>query len=318
MAAIRNRSLMAEPSHRLPSFLACLLVCFASIVVGAEREERRFRAHQVFDYEEPILFESDFSAHGLDKWNLSEDDRYRLAKTDPSRLRIADAPGMPPGTKAVRFTVPRAPNSFRAEISLPHERGFNERWYGILMYVAPDWEFDPNRGADIVIQWHAIPGNWKSTHPNLVIAIQDSNWLVRQNYGSPQDSPTRTSFTLESPLRPGTWVSWVVYAKWSPEDDGRVRIWMDGKPVLSQDGPNVYGTIGLEYTPYLKTGIYHPEWYLTSEARKKRYEAEIPGIVKKETYTAKVVVGSDAATYDMIAPLVEIQTGGKSKLPPAD
>ena len=76
--------------------------------VGAEKQERHFSAGQVFNYKQPILFESDFGGQGLDKWNLSEDDRYRLAKTNPNRLRITDAPGMAGGAKAVRVVLPRS------------------------------------------------------------------------------------------------------------------------------------------------------------------------------------------------------------------
>ena len=92
-----------------------------------EKQERHFSAGQVFDYKQPILFESDFGGQGLDKWNLTVDGRYRLDKTDPIQLRITDAPGLAGGAMAVRFFVPREPNSFRAEISLPSEKGFNER-----------------------------------------------------------------------------------------------------------------------------------------------------------------------------------------------
>ena len=277
---------------------------------SSEKKERRFSAGQVFDYKQPILFESDFGEQGLDKWNLSEDDRYRLARTNPNRLRITGAPGMVGGAKAVRFFVPREPNSFRAEISLPSEKGFNERWYGILTYVPEGWKVDPNKGADILIQWHAIPGNWRSTYPNLTICLQKSNWQVRRNFGSPQKNPERKLHNLEKPFQPGAWVSWVIHAKWSPGKNGLVRIWKDGEQVFNQKGSNVYGTIGKEYTPYLKTGIYHPEWYLNSDGRKKRYAEEIPGVTEKEAYVAKVVVGSKDATYEMMASCLEIHREG--------
>ena len=281
-----------------------------------EKQERHFSAGQVFDYKQPILFESDFGGQGLDKWNLSVDGRYRLAKTDPIRLRITDAPGLAGGAKAVRFFVPREPNSFRAEISLPSEKGFNERWYGILTYVPEDWKFDHNKGADIIIQWHAVPGNWRPTHPNLIICIQNSNWHLRQHFGSPQKAPKRKLFKLEDPLQPGAWVSWVIHAKWSPGKDGLVRIWKDGGLVLNQKGPNAYGTIGRKYTPYLKTGLYHSEWHLNSDARKKRYEAETLGVTKKEAYVAKVVVGSESATYEIIASCLEFQKEGSGEPSP--
>ena len=110
---------------------------------------------------------------------------------------------------------------------------------------------------------------------------------------------------------------WVIHAKWSPGKNGLVRIWKDEDLVLDQKGPNVYGTIGKEYTPYLKTGIYHPEWHLNSDARKKRYEAETPGVTKKEAYVAKVVVGREDATYEMMASCLEFQKDGIGEPSPA-
>lgn len=100
-------------------------------------------------------------------------------------------PGLSEGKKAARFTVPRVANSYRSEISLPSENGFNERWYGVSLFVPKDWKIDPNPAAEIVIQWHAVPGNSKPTHPNMAIAIQNSHWLVRQSFGSPQEGVER-------------------------------------------------------------------------------------------------------------------------------
>ena len=271
------------------------------VSINNQESERRFSARQVFDYKQSILFESDFGGQGFNKWKLSEDARYGLAKANPDRLKIVRAPGMDGGTQAVRFFVPRKPNSFRSEISLPSEKGFNERWYGILSYVPKNWKVDPNEAADILIQWHAIPGNWNSTYPNLSIRVKNSNWQACQNFGSPQKNPERKIHNLDTSLELGEWVAWIIHANWSPGKDGILRIWKDGEQVLDQRGANVYGTIGKEYTPYLKTGIYHPEWNLKTGARKKRYEAEIPGISQKETYVGKVIVGSENATYEMIA-----------------
>ena len=281
--------------------LIAMLACSASTSIGDESGKRHFTARQAFDYSGLILFKSDFAATQFDKLNISIDGRYRLPKPEPERLQIVASPAPSPGgSKAVRFTVPRVANSYRSEISLPSEKGFNERWYGISLFVPKDWKLDPNKGADIVIQWHAVPGNSKPTHPNMAIAIQNTNWEVRQSSGSPQKGVGRKKTQLTEHLEPGKWVSWVVHAKWSPGEDGSIRIWKDGESVLESTGPNVYGTIGKEYTPYLKTGIYHPEWNLKSEPHKERFLAEIPGIEKKEIYVSDVVVGSDKASFDLI------------------
>jgi hypothetical protein len=268
---------------------------------GAEPAPRALKAKDVFDLSRPVIFSDDFSKGTLDRWNFSEDDRYRLPAPDPKRIAVVDAPGMP-GRKAVRMTVPRAPNSFRAEISLPHEQGFQERWYGARFFIPEAWEFDPNHGNDLVIQWHGIPGNFRATYPNLEISIGNDRWFIRQSFGSPQTKPTRTNTKLDDPVVRGRWVSWVVHAKWSPGEDGSMKIWKDGAVVFERQGPNVYGTIGVDYTPYLKTGIYRPEWNLNHERKKSAFGQEKPVIARKEILVTDLKVGRGDAGYEGVAP----------------
>jgi hypothetical protein len=262
---------------------------------------RALKAKDVFDLSRPVIFSDDFAKGSLDRWNFSEDDRYRLPAVDSKRIAVVDAPLLK-GRKAVRMTVPRAPNSFRAEISLPHEQGFQERWYGARFFIPETWVFDPNRGNDIVIQWHAIPGNFRATYPNLEISIGQDRWFIRESFGSPQTKPTRTNTKLDDPVVRGRWVSWVVHAKWSPGEDGAMKIWKDGAVVFERKGPNVYGTIGVEYTPYLKTGIYHPEWNLKDERKRLAFEQEKPVADRKEIYVTDLKVGRGDAGYAGVAP----------------
>jgi len=281
-----------------------LFVCtgIAAWAAAADEPARPFRAKDVFSDGQAILFQDDFQSGQFRRWNFSEDDRYKLQKETPERIRIVEAPGLESGRKAARFTVPRAPNSFRAEISLPHESGFNERWYGERILVPDEWVFDPNRGNDLVMQWHAIPGNWRATYPNLEISVGNTNWYIRQSFGSAQTKPTRTNERLGDPVRPGVWTSWVIHAKWSPRDDGLLQIWKDGKIVLERKGPNVYTTIGEEYTPYLKTGIYHPEWHLDKEGKKDAFEKERAVATNKVICVTDVKVGGERAKYEDVAP----------------
>ena len=278
----------------------------------APTQERRFRAKQVFAGRGPILYKSDFATTGFDLLSLSEDGRYNLESPDPARIALVDAPDGRVGEKAARFVVPRAPNSYRAEISLPHEAGFHERWYGVRQHVPADWKVDPGPGADIVVQWHAIPGSGKATYPNLEICILDSTWEVRQSYGAANAGPTRKRHRLADPLRPGQTVEWIVQAKWSPGPDGRLRVWKDGKEILSLEGPNVYGNIGVEYTPYLKTGIYHPEWNLSTPEREKGFPRQSPDVTRKEILVSKLVVGGPEATLKHMAEVL----GGVERIGP--
>ncbi|VTU02582.1 Uncharacterized protein OS=Bacillus cereus BAG3O-1 GN=KQ1_02019 PE=4 SV=1: Polysacc_lyase [Gemmataceae bacterium] len=262
---------------------------------------RALRAGDVFEPEKVVMFRDDFQDGRLARWNYSEDDRYRLAKVTPERIAVVDAPGLGAGRKAVRFVVERAPNSFRSEISLPHEAGFRERWYAARVLVPEDWVFDPARARDIVMQWHAIPGNGRPTNPNLAISIGNEDWHVEQAYGDPAGKKVRTNTEL-GPVKRGAWVSWVVHAKWSPDESGVLQIWRDGDRVVDRTGPNVYGTIGVEYTPYLKTGIYRPEWHVETDQERAAFDKVKPAATKKVIYVADVKVGSARAKYADVAP----------------
>jgi len=277
-------------------------VCLATVLAFAAEPVRPFRAKDVFDPKQVLIFQDNFSTGQFRRWNFSEDDRYRLERETPERIAIVDAPGLAAGTKAARFFVPQAPNSFRAEISLPHEPGFQERWYGERVLVPNEWVFDPARGHDLVMQWHAIPGNGKATNPNLEISVANTRWHIRQTYGDPHTKKTGWQTDLDDPVVMGKWVSWVVHAKWSPRDDGIVQIWKDGKLVVDRKGQNVYSTIGVEYTPYLKTGIYHPAWHLDKDGAREAFDQERPVATNKVIYVTDVKIGSERAQYADVAP----------------
>ena len=288
------------------------IMIFLAVLFGAQSlpaqekapvEPRRpFRAGDVFSHEGPFLFRDNFRSGEFGRWNFSEDDRYKLLQATPERIRIVAAPCLGDGEKAVRFFVPRAPDSFRAEISLPHENGFQERWYGGRILVPEDWVIDPGRAQDIVMQWHAIPGNGKATYPNLAISIGNTNWFIAQSFGEAKGTPSRPRIKLEEPMKPGAWVSWVVHAKWSPKEDGVLEIWRDGKKVADLKGPNVYGDIGIEYTPYLKTGIYHPEWHLDTDRKKQEFEKETPVAKSKTIYATDFRVADSRAKLEDMMP----------------
>ena len=299
-------------NNRTCLFLVALLVALLAALqaisaesksdLAAKVKVRHFSAKEVFDYRQPVIFQDDFQSGQFGKWRFSENDNYEILHENPERIKIVEAPGLGVGHSAVRFAVRRAPNSFRSEISLPHEPGFQERWYGDRIFVPQDWVVDPSRAVDIVMQWHAIPGNWKATFPNLEISIGNTNWFIRQSYGSAQTKPTRTQKILDDPVQPGSWVVWVIHAKWSPRDDGLLQIWKDGKSVLDLKGTNVYATIGEEYTPYLKTGIYRPEWNLANPARQMAFDKETPVATNKVIYVTDVKIGNDHAKFEDLSP----------------
>lgn len=257
---------------------------------------RHASAAEVFDLTRSILFSDDFAGGSFGTWRFSENDNYQIAKADPEKIKIVDAPGAA-GQKAVQFTVKRGKNAFRSEISLPHEKGFQERWYAEGILIPKDWVFDANPGADILLQFHAIPGNGKATYPNAEISVQNHRWLLRRSFGSGA-KPTRAEHVLKGDAQPGIWTNLVVHAKWSPGEDGLIEVWKDGQKVCEAKGPNVYGDIGEAYTPYLKTGIYHPEWHLDKPAKEERFGRENPVVPLKSILVRHVKVGGPKANLE--------------------
>jgi hypothetical protein len=273
--------------------------------MGAETAKTKFRppsAAEVFEAKGPVTFADDFQGAKFSaKWRFSENDNYEVTAPNPELIKLVDAPGLP-GKQAVRFSVVRAPGVFRSEISLPHENGWNERWYGERVLIPKEWVRDPAKPVDIVMQWHALPGDFRATFPNLQISVGDDRWLMRQSFGDPKTAPTRRETKFEDRVEPGVWTRWVVHAKWSPKDDGLIQVWKDGKLVADLKGPNTYGTIGVEYTPYFKTGIYHPEWHADTPARQKQFAAEQPVAPHKIVYVTDIKVGNAQAKREDVEP----------------
>lgn len=278
-----------------------LVLCLTLATAVHAEDERRLRAAEVFDLKQTVIFSDDFTSGTIDRWNVSENDQYRLPTANPDRIAVVEAPLLA-GRKAVRMMVNRAPNSFRSEISLPYEKGFNERWYGERIFVPEEWVLDGGKGSDIVLQWHAIPGNGKPTYPNLEISIGNDRWFIRQSFGSTAPKPTRTRTWLDEPMKRGVWTAWVVHAKWSPKEDGLLQIWKDGNVVFERQGPNVYDNIGVDYTPYFKTGIYHPEWHTDTDSKRKAFDEDKPAATKKVIYVTDFKMGSQRARFEDIAP----------------
>ncbi|CAN0470629.1 unnamed protein product, partial [Hapterophycus canaliculatus] len=207
---------------------------------------RRFKSPQVFGGRSPILFRKSFTSNDIDLMAVSEDDHYSIASPLPTRLKIVPAPGdtsSQSNRKAVRFRVPYSDGAFRSELSLVHEEGFQERWYSAKVFIPNDWQDEIGDGSDIVMQWHAIPGNWRATYPNLSLMVTEGQWHLRRSYGSPQTKPTRQSARIGK-VSKGEWTQWVFHMKWSPGDDGQIDVWKNDEQVFEQSGSNVYGTIG--------------------------------------------------------------------------
>jgi hypothetical protein len=168
-----------------------------------EIKPRRLRAHDVFHEGDAVLFQDDFQSGRLDRWNFSENDQYNLPQPTPGRIDVVDAPGLAHGRKAVRMEVRRAPDSFRSEISLPYEKGFQERWYAQKLLIPEDWVFDPAKGDDIVMQWHGIPGRHAPPSSSTPLCSAANGLL---GSFTPNGLPRRTAFCRSGRTAGSSWI----------------------------------------------------------------------------------------------------------------
>ena len=58
-------------------------------------------------------------------------------------------------------------------------------------------------------------------------------------------------------LTPGTWTEWTFHVRWSPDDDGFLKVWKDGEPLVDIAGPVGHRDL---IGPYMKAGVYVPGW----------------------------------------------------------
>lgn len=259
---------------------------FYVATLQAQHASQKLNTKNVFDINKPVIFK-DYFKNDLSKWKLSIDAKYDKNErpTSSDRVRIETAPETN-NMKSVRFEVTGAPKTFRAELALPAEEGWQERWYAEKIYLN---NLPTDKDGYIVMQWHAQMGDNRVNRdfPNLAIKVSENKWQIAQAFGSPSNIQRRVT-NPPGLITAKQWQQFVVHVKWSDDKDGLIQVWINGQLVLNQNGPNLYSGLA-KRSPYFKTGIYRP-------SRKQGTEQEPPVVV----YAAKIKIGSSKATYDVM------------------
>lgn len=183
----------------------------------------------------------DFAALGLTRSSAGPSTEFEVVGA-PHPVRA--------GTSAFRIKLNRVDNaSYRAEVTLKgaqfqHGR---EYWMGFSEYLH-DWAEDAV--SEIVAQCHiashpggADPDNHHGNGPNAFTLIAAKGALQARVAKLPDrayvpDKNSATHSTIlaweENRLTGNQWVDWVMHFKVSPEGDGFVRIWRNGKLVSEE------------------------------------------------------------------------------------
>lgn len=178
-----------------------------------------------------------------------------------------------------------ANNKQRAELTDWDGRMLNvrsERWYGLSIFL-PD-SYIPDPCEEQLFQWHGdnsvdLDGVNMAISPLAMYSI-NGRWEFGIRFAGKFDLGIYDK---------NLWTDWVLHIKFSPDSDGLVEIWKNGKKVLTKKGKNTYNDV---VGNYFKIGIYKYGWddgYFSTTTTRTLYYDEVR-------------IGDENSSYSDVAP----------------
>jgi hypothetical protein len=205
------------------------------------------------------------SFKGFEEKDINQPDGYAFIQnpTESSLFKKVHSFSIEPGCKSnVTYHDGNASDckygSVRAELS---EDGRNwpdlqpdQAWYGWDIYIPKDFPTARQQGSGkyLLGQWH----NGQCPHISFINQPSNDNLYLQTmtalgNYECRNRSKTKiVSF---SELK-GKWTRFETFVKWSSNEDGEVKIYVDGQLKVDRKGPNL--TVGFENNNHFDFGVY--------------------------------------------------------------
>jgi Polysaccharide lyase len=153
--------------------------------------------------------------------------------------------------------------TFRAEISTKDRPAIkSERWYRFSLYLPQDFPIEDNRL--VLAQWHGVDKKYlgePSRSPVMAFRYRRGRFTVTLRHSAERivrdpDAVSSTELFRTNALPLNEWNDFVVQARWSFEEDGRINIWWNGKQIVQYRGPVGYND---DVGPYFQFGLYRDE-----------------------------------------------------------
>ncbi|UCS92972.1 polysaccharide lyase [Echinicola marina] len=189
-----------------------------------------------------LLFEETFegnSSLSIAHKQLFKDYSFSLVKAPVFKGQYA-------GRFELRDTDDMVANGTRAEVLFP-EQVMMDRWYSFAVYFPEDF-FQKDSYREIISQWHQ---GGAGSPPNSLQVRNDQ--LIFRSIGN--DNRYKDHILTNVPK--DSWTQFVFHLVHSPNEEGIVRIWMNGEKVLQLEGRNMKS--GYE-NPRWKVGLYKWAW----------------------------------------------------------
>lgn len=200
----------------------------------------------------PMVFAADFEAGSIDTSS-----QWVVSGNSPTVTTAY----VREGKYAIKTFLDRknSPTSYRTELAMRSIRAQPDvdYWYGFSIYLPSDYVADSI--WEIVAQWHAVPDKALGEgdlNPPVSLHSENGKWKVSTIWDAHQVTTKSydgsRSYDLGAYKR-GVWTDWVFHIKWSPNSDGLLQVWEDGKQVINTPGPIGFNdAVG----PYFKFGLY--------------------------------------------------------------
>ena len=209
--------------------------------------------------------------------------RYDSSYTYRTQVIPAASDDLPPDTQ----------QTFRFDIG-------KEYWFGYSMYVPSDFVADFPGITDNVGGWQASPDTGEDYRIGcLALFIDEDRWKWRLSWDerafTPDESWPHTMFLYEAKMGSsiGSWTDWVLNVKFSPNDDGFVKLWRNRELVATYHGSVCSND---QKGPYLQMGVYKWSWKPWHDPP---YESKME---ERLFYYDAFRIGDSSAGHDDVAP----------------
>ncbi|MFW5440533.1 MAG: heparin lyase I family protein, partial [Methylophilaceae bacterium] len=176
--------------------------------------------------------------------------------------------------------------TYRTEATIHRYQNFSglfekdkDYWLGVSIFIPADWSMDyrgtkngkpveDRLGGGIVLQFHDRSyksSTYRSGLPFVVSHSKDGFRIWNRTDGcrkrpeclaNTNIKNTIKRFSEVAPMKRGQWNDFVMQVKWSPNADGLLKLWVNGKLELDSKGPNYHNEHPASVYPYFKMGLY--------------------------------------------------------------
>ena len=233
--------------------------------------------------------------------------------------------------------------TYRTEAVVSSDQNFNgmfekgkDYWLGVSVFIPADWDMDysgtkngkaveERLAGGIILQYHDRgykDSSWRGGLP-LVISHAKEGFRIwnradgcRKRVECVNNPAAKNSIKrfhkTGIPMKRGQWNDFVMHIKWSPNSDGVLQTWVNGKLELDSKGPNYYNEHPASAYPYFKMGLYQSQYGKGDWSKAIKW-----GVLERTLYHDELRIGDASSSYAEVMPFGSNAPAQDTKAPSA-